>query len=85
MNLSRHERHEDAFPAYEKLIGPYAEEVQKLPTGSRGLVYPKTKFGGSILKTMAGIAAGKAVQKVVGLFSSHDAGEEKEGCDLPGY
>ncbi|GAB3942426.1 FAD-dependent monooxygenase [Spirosoma harenae] len=83
--LSRHERHEDAFAAYEKLMRPYVDEVQKLPPGTPKLVYPETKFGVSVLNTVAGIVASKPVQKVVGLFSSDDAEEEKEGIDLPDY
>jgi 2-polyprenyl-6-methoxyphenol hydroxylase-like FAD-dependent oxidoreductase len=83
--LSRHQRHEDAFAAYEKLMRPYVEEVQKLPPGTPKLVYPETKFGVSILNTVAGIVASKPVQTVVGLFSSDDADEEKEGIDLPNY
>ncbi|GAB3746981.1 FAD-dependent monooxygenase [Spirosoma pomorum] len=83
--LSRHERYEDAFAAYEKLMRPYVEEVQKLPPGTPKLVYPETKFGVSVLNTVAGIVASKPVQKVVGLFTSNDAEEEKEGIDLPDY
>ncbi|AUD04085.1 FAD-dependent monooxygenase [Spirosoma pollinicola] len=83
--LSRHERHGDAFAAYEKLMRPYVDEVQKLPPGTPKLVYPETKFGVSVLNTVAGIVASKSVQKVVGLFSSDDADEEKEGIDLPNY
>jgi 2-polyprenyl-6-methoxyphenol hydroxylase-like FAD-dependent oxidoreductase len=83
--LSRHERHEDAFAAYEKLMRPYVDEVQKLPPGTPKLVYPETKFGVSVLNTVAGLVASKPVQKVVGLFSSNDDEEEKEGIDLPDY
>ncbi len=83
--LSRHERYEDAFTAYEKLMRPYVDEVQKLPPGTPKLVYPETKFGVSVLNTVAGIVASKPVQKVVGLFSSDDADEENEGIDLPDY
>lgn len=83
--LSRHERHEDAFASYEKRMRPYVEEVQKLPPGTPKLVYPKTKLGVSVLNTVAGLVASKPVQKVVGLFSSEDAEEENEGIDLPDY
>ena len=83
--LSRHERHEDAFAAYEKLMRPYVDEVQKLPPGTPRLVYPETKFGVSVLNTVAGIVASKPVQKVIGLFSSDDAEQEKQGINLPDY
>lgn len=83
--LSRHKRYEDAFAAYEKLMRPYVDEVQKLPPGTPKLVYPETKFGVSVLNTVAGIVASKPIQKIVGLFSSDDTEEEKEGIDLPDY
>ncbi|GAB3923606.1 FAD-dependent monooxygenase [Larkinella terrae] len=83
--LSRHDRHQDAFAAYERLMRPYVDEVQKLPPGTPKLVYPETKFGVTVLNTVAGIVASKPVQKLVGLFSSDDAEEEKEGIDLPTY
>ncbi|QMW04795.1 FAD-dependent monooxygenase [Spirosoma foliorum] len=83
--LSRHKRHEDAFAAYEKLMRPYVEEVQKLPPGTPRLVYPETKFGVSVLNRVAGIMASKPVQKMVGLFSSDPAEEENKGIDLPDY
>ncbi|GAB4044694.1 FAD-dependent monooxygenase [Spirosoma jeollabukense] len=83
--LSRHQRYEEAFAAYEKRMRPYVEEVQKLPPGTPGLVYPETKFGVSILNTVAGLVASKPVQTVVGLFSADDADEKKEGIDLPNY
>lgn len=83
--LSQHERHEDAFAAYEKLMRPYVEEVQKLPPGTPKLVYPETKFGVTVLNTVASIVASKPVQKVAGLFSSDDADKENEGIDLPDY
>ena len=83
--LSRHERHEDAFSAYEKLMRPYVEEVQKLPPGTPGLVYPKTKTGVSVLNTVAGLVASKPVQMLLGLFNSDNTKAENEGIDLPPY
>lgn len=83
--LSRHESHEDAFAAYENRMRPYVDQVQKLPPGTPGLVYPETKFGVSVLNMVAGLAASEPVQKVVGLFSSDDSEEEKEGIELPDY
>ncbi|QKZ12571.1 FAD-dependent monooxygenase [Spirosoma sp. KUDC1026] len=83
--LARHERHEDAFAAYEKRLRPYVEQVQKLPPGTPRFVYPETKFGVSVLNTVAEIVASKPVQKVIGLFSSDDDEQEEEGIDLPDY
>lgn len=83
--LSRNERYQDAFAAYEKIMRPYVEAVQKLPPGVPWLVYPETKLGVSVLNTVAGVFASKPIQKIVGLFSSNDAEEEEEGITLPEY
>ncbi|MEZ0487017.1 FAD-dependent monooxygenase [Fibrella aquatica] len=85
--LATHERHQDAFAAYEKRMRPYVDEVQKLPPGVPWLVYPKTKWGVSTLNRLAGLFASKPVQKLVSLFSSSNAEKktEKEGIELPDY
>lgn len=83
--LSRHERHQDAFVAYEKRMRPYVEEVQKLPPGVPWLVYPRTRFGVSVLNTIAGIIASKPVQKLFSLFTSTEDESKAEGIVLPEY
>ncbi|MEZ0542227.1 FAD-dependent monooxygenase [Fibrella arboris] len=84
--LASHERHQDAFAAYEKRMRPYVDEVQKLPPGVPWIVYPATKWGVSALNTMAGMFASKPIQKVVSLFSATKSEEAKEdGFTLPEY
>ena len=85
--LASHERHQDAFIAYEQRMRPYVEEVQKLPPGIPWIVYPKTKLGVSVLNTLAGIFASKPIQKLFSLFTSHKPNEEsrEEGIVLPDY
>ncbi|NID13386.1 FAD-dependent monooxygenase [Fibrivirga algicola] len=84
--LASHERHQDAFAAYEKRMRPYVEAVQKLPPGVPGLVYPSTKLGVSVLNTVAGVVASKPVQKLVSLFSSKPKAEQKDDdIALPEY
>ncbi|ARK11739.1 FAD-dependent monooxygenase [Fibrella sp. ES10-3-2-2] len=84
--LASHERHQDAFVAYEKRMRPYVEAVQKLPPGVPGLVYPSTKLGVSVLNTVAGVVASKPVQKLVSLFSSKPKAEQKDDdIALPEY
>ncbi|MBD2753928.1 FAD-dependent monooxygenase [Spirosoma validum] len=85
--LSQHERHQDAFVAYEQRMRPYVEEVQKLPPGVPWLVYPRTRFGVSVLNTVAGIIASKPVQKLFSLFTSTKTEDESkaEGIVLPDY
>lgn len=43
--LARHEKHEDAFAAYEKRMRPYVEKVQKLPPVYPGLCTQKPLLG----------------------------------------
>ncbi|XWW46151.1 FAD-dependent monooxygenase [Fibrella sp. USSR17] len=84
--LASHERHQDAFVAYEKRMRPYVEAVQKLPPGVPGLVYPSTKLGVSVLNTVAGVVASKPVQKLVSLFSPKPKDEQKDDdIVLPEY
>ena len=85
--LATHERHQDAFAAYEQRMRPYVKTVQQLPPGVPWLVYPKTGLGVSVLNTFAGIFASKPIQKLVGLFTSNkpDGESEKEEIVLPDY
>lgn len=85
--LARHERHQDAFAAYETLMRPYVESVQQLPPGIPWIVYPRTKLGVSILNTVAGLVASKPVQKIVSLFTSKQPENESknDGIVLPDY
>ncbi|WP_454801606.1 FAD-dependent monooxygenase [Mucilaginibacter phyllosphaerae] len=83
--LSRHNRHEDAFAAYEKRMRPFVEDVQKLPPGVPWLAHPKSKFGVSVVNTVAGIVASRAVKNIGKLFSSKDKDVTKDKIDLPDF
>lgn len=83
--LARHEKHEDAFAAYEKRMRPYVEKVQKLPPGIPWIVYPKTSFGVSVLNTLVGLFASQPVQKLVGLFTPKPKEKSKQEIDLPDF
>lgn len=81
--LSRHQNHQDAFEAYEKLMRPYVEEIQNLPPGVPWLAHPKTKFGIRVFNIVLGIASSKLVKKISKLFSGKGKKEIKERIQLP--
>lgn len=83
--LSRHQNHQDAFEAYEKLMRPYVEDIQNLPPGVPWLAHPKTKFGIKVFNTVLGIASSKLVKKITKLFDGKGKKEIKERIQLPYY
>ncbi|MBL4678577.1 MAG: FAD-dependent monooxygenase [Mucilaginibacter sp.] len=83
--LSRHANHEDAFVAYEKRMRPFVEDVQKLPPGVPWLAHPKSKFGVSVVNTVAGILASGLVKKIGKLFSSKNEDVTKDKIELPDF
>ena len=85
--LSRHERYQDAFASYEKLMRPYVESVQQLPPGVPHLLYPTTATGVAILNKLAGLLSSNAVKKVLTLFRPSTVQDENQlnGIDLPRY
>ncbi|WP_316838432.1 FAD-dependent monooxygenase [Pedobacter gandavensis] len=83
--LSRNDQHEDAFKAYEKRMRPFVEKIQNLPPGVPWLAHPKTKFGVSVLNTVAGIIASNAVKKITKLFSGKEKASPGDGIELPDF
>jgi 2-polyprenyl-6-methoxyphenol hydroxylase-like FAD-dependent oxidoreductase len=83
--LSRHDRHENAFAAYEKRMRPFVEDVQSLPPGVPWLAHPKSKFGVSLVNTVAGILASRVVKKISKLFSSKEKDVTKDKIELPDF
>jgi len=83
--LSQHEKHEDAFAAYEKRMRPFVEDVQRLPPGVPWLAHPKSKFGVSVVNTVAGILASSIVKKISKLFSSKEKDVTKDKIELPHF
>ncbi|UHG93916.1 FAD-dependent monooxygenase [Spirosoma oryzicola] len=81
--LATHERFEDGFASYERILRPYVESVQKLPPGIPRIAYPKTALGVSIVNTVVGILASEPVQKIASVFGSSDPEEEELLKDTP--
>lgn len=83
--LSRHERHEAAFAAYEERMRPFVKDIQKLPPGVPWLAHPKSKFGVSLVNTIAGILASSPVKKISKLFAGKQEDPTKDKIDLPDF
>lgn len=83
--LSRHEKHKDAFAAYEERMRPFVNNIQKLPPGVPWLAHPKSKFGVKVVNTMAGILASRPVRKISKLFDGKDEDPTKDKIDLPDF
>ncbi|MDH6254159.1 2-polyprenyl-6-methoxyphenol hydroxylase-like FAD-dependent oxidoreductase [Chryseobacterium sp. H1D6B] len=81
--LSRHDKHEDAFAAYEKRMRPFVEKVQKLPPGVPWLAHPKSKLGVTVVNTAAGLLASRPIKMVSRLFSSKEKDVTKDEVELP--
>ena len=84
--LSRHDKHEDAFAAYEKRMRPFVEKVQKLPPGVPWLAHPKSRFGVSVVNTVASIVASRPIKAIGKIFSSNKEKDvTKDDIELPKY
>lgn len=85
--LSRHDRHEDAFASYEARMRPYVDSVQRLPPGAPDLLYPSTDTGVAVVNKLAGLLASNAVKKIINLFKYPTDQDEKQlnGIELPKY
>ena len=83
--LSRHDKHEDAYLAYEKRMRPFVEKIQKLPPGVPWLAHPKSKFGVAVVNTVASILASRLIKIVSRLFSSKEKDVTKDEIELPKY
>lgn len=83
--LSRHEKHEEAFIAYEKRMRPFVEDIQRLPPGVPWLAHPKSKFGVGVVNTVAKILASSPVKKIGKLFGSKEKDVTKDKIELPDF
>jgi 2-polyprenyl-6-methoxyphenol hydroxylase-like FAD-dependent oxidoreductase len=83
--LSRHPDYKEAFAAYEKLLRPYVNNIQKLPPGVPHLAHPKTKMGISILNTIINIISSELVRKIGGLFTNKNKLSTDDSILLPEY
>ena len=83
--LSRNADHQQAFAAYERLMRPFVNEIQKLPPGVPWIAHPKTKLGISIFNTFLKVFSSQAVQKLGKLFSSKNGSATEDKIVLPDY
>ncbi|GGD69200.1 FAD-binding monooxygenase [Emticicia aquatilis] len=83
--LSRHSDHKEAFAAYEKLLRPYVNEIQKLPPGVPHLAHPKSKFGIKIFNTAINIISSNLVRGIGKLFSNKNKLPTDDTIVLPEY
>lgn len=83
--LSRHDNHTAAFTAYEQRMRPFVKDVQQLPPGVPWLAHPKSKFGVSVVNTVAGILASGPVKKISKLFGSKEKDPTKDKIELPDF
>ena len=83
--LSRHSDYKDAFAAYEKLLRPYINEIQKLPSGVPYLAHPKSKIGISLLNTVINIISSKVVKSIGSLFTNKNKLSTDDSIMLPEY
>lgn len=83
--LSRHEKHDEAFEVYEKRMRPFVEGVQRLPPGVPWLAHPKSRFGVAVVNTVAGLLASTVVKKISGLFSSKEKDVTEDKIELPDF
>jgi 2-polyprenyl-6-methoxyphenol hydroxylase-like FAD-dependent oxidoreductase len=83
--LSRHSDYKEAFAAYEKLLGPYVNEIQKLPPGVPHLAHPKSKFGISLLNTVINFISSKVVKSIGSLFANKNKLSTDDTIVLPEY
>lgn len=83
--LSRHTDYKDAFAAYEKLLRPYVNEIQKLPPGVPHLAHPKSKIGIALLNTVINIISSKFVKSIGSLFANKNKLSTDDTIILPEY
>ncbi len=57
--LARHEDHQVAFAAYEKLMRPFVNLAQRIPPGVPWIAHPKSKLGISLLHKVAKAATSR--------------------------
>lgn len=55
-----------ALAAYERWMRPLVEEAQKLPPGTPGLFYPRTRAGVTVWRSVAALAGTRPMRKVTG-------------------
>ncbi len=83
--LSRHTDYNVAFAAYEKLLRPYVNSIQKLPPGVPHLAHPKSKVGIFIFNVVINIISSSFVKQIGSLFSKKNKLPTDDTIVLPEY
>ena len=79
--LAKHDRIEDAFAAYDKLMRPFVEEGQGTPDSFKTMNYPKTRFGIAVQHAALNVLSKPVLRDIfikLGMRESDD-------IDLPHY
>lgn len=79
--LARHERHEDAFREYDRLMRPFVEEGQGAPDFVKTMNYPKTRFGIAVQHAALNILSKPLIRNVFVKLGMR----ESDDIDLPHY
>ncbi|GAB4018187.1 FAD-dependent monooxygenase [Spirosoma migulaei] len=83
--LARNADYRQAFAAYESLLRPYVNQVQKLPPGAPWAAHPKTKFGISLFYAGIRLISSRLVKRISDLFSSKTKDPTEDKIILPDY
>ncbi|MFC7052774.1 FAD-dependent monooxygenase [Hansschlegelia quercus] len=79
--LSRHEDHEAAFAAYERIMRPYVEQAQNVPKLGPRIAQPQTRFGIALQQWALDLSTKPLVKSVATKLMS----SKPEKIDLPNY
>lgn len=71
----------EALQAYEKSYRPFVNNVQKLPPGVPGILFPSSKFGVSLMLWLLWLISALRIDKLLEQL----AGEDVPGWDIPEY
>ncbi|KAI4592887.1 hypothetical protein KJ359_010334 [Pestalotiopsis sp. 9143b] len=67
--------------AYNRVLRPYVDEMQKLIPGTPNILYPKTQFGIWALQTFLGVFTTLKIDKAINMILP----EGKGGLEIPEY
>lgn len=83
--LHRAGSYTDAFRSYEKKLHPLVREIQRIPPGVPGLIYPTTKAGVGILNIAYRVAGSSFVKAIVRKFTAPKDKAKGHDFKLPRY
>ncbi|KAJ4145994.1 hypothetical protein LMH87_004825 [Akanthomyces muscarius] len=74
----------EALASYDRTLRPYVTEIQKLPPGVPGILYPKTTWGVRMINFLIGSVSALKGDKIFGLFAA-TSDSSRTGWKMPGY